>query len=104
MVLMILHAGQQKRLRYKEQTFELSGRRQGWDGSRKEHWNMCIIIWKIDDQCKFDAWSWAPKDCALGQPERWGGKEVGGVVQNGRDTCIPVAESCCCMVKTIAIL
>ena len=31
MVMMTLYARQQKRHRYKEQTFGLCGRRQGWD-------------------------------------------------------------------------
>ena len=35
MVLMSLHAGQQTRHRCKEQTFGLSGRRQGWDDLRE---------------------------------------------------------------------
>ena len=34
MVPMILHAGQQRRHRHKEQTFGLSGRRPGWDNLR----------------------------------------------------------------------
>ena len=32
---MILHAGQQGRLRHKEQTFGLGGRRRGWDDLRE---------------------------------------------------------------------
>ena len=35
MVMMILYARQQKRHRYKEQTFGLCGRRHGWDGLRE---------------------------------------------------------------------
>ena len=37
MELTILNAGQQRRPRYKEQTFGLSGRRQGWDDLREQH-------------------------------------------------------------------
>ena len=37
MVMMILHAGQQKRHRCKEQTFGLCGRRRGWDDLREYH-------------------------------------------------------------------
>ena len=33
----ILHAGQQGRHRCRKQTFELSGRRQGWDDLREQH-------------------------------------------------------------------
>ena len=36
-VPMILHAGQQRRHRCKEQTFGLSGRRRGWDDLREQH-------------------------------------------------------------------
>ena len=95
-VLTILHAGQQGRHRYKKQTFELS-RSWGWDGLREYHWNMYITICKIDDQCKFDAWSRASRVGALGQPRiglgwRWeGGFRLVG------DTYIPVADSCWCM-------
>ena len=37
MVTITLYARQQKRHRYKEQSFRLSGRRQGWDDLREEH-------------------------------------------------------------------
>jgi len=73
MVLIILHAGRQRRHRDKEQAFGLSGRRRGWDDLREEHWNMYITICKIDDPCKFAAWSTPlqysclenPMDCSL---------------------------------------
>ena len=65
---------------------------------------MYITICKVDDQCKFTAWSRAPKAGALGQPramgwrERWeGGFRIG-------DTCTPVADSCQCMAKITTIL
>ena len=37
MVLTILHAGQQRRHRGKEESLGLRGRRQGWDDWREEH-------------------------------------------------------------------
>ena len=37
MAPMIVHAGQQRRHRCKEQTVGLSGRRQGWDVLREQH-------------------------------------------------------------------
>ena len=84
---MILYARQQKRHRCKEQTFELWGRRWGWDDLREYHWNVYITIYKINDQCKFDAWSRALKASAVGQPRgmwlegRWKrGSEWGIVV------------------------
>ena len=38
----------------------------------EKHWNMYVTICKIDDQCKFNAWSSAPKAGALGQPRGLG--------------------------------
>ena len=53
-VPLILHAGQQRRRRYKEQTFELCWKRRGWDNLREQHQNICITICNVEDQCKFD--------------------------------------------------
>ena len=50
-IYVTLYKRQQKRHRYKEQTFGLCGKRQGWDDLREQHWNMYITICKIDDQC-----------------------------------------------------
>ena len=44
MVMMTLHARQQKRHRCKEQSFELCGRGRGWDDLREWHRNMYITI------------------------------------------------------------
>ena len=65
-----------------------SGRRWGWDDLREWHWNMYISIRKTDDQCKFIAWSRAPKASAVGQSRgmRWGGRGEGA--QDGGDTHI----------------
>ena len=83
-LLYIKHTGQQKGHRCKEQTFGLCGGRWGWDDLRELHWNMHITRCKIDDQCKFDAWSRAPKASALGQPRGVGlGREVGGSFRMG---------------------
>ena len=101
--MMILHAKQQERHRWKEQTFGLCGRRREWVDLREVHWNMYITLCKTDDQCKFDAWSRAPKASALGQfrvigwGERW--EEGSG----WGDTCLPVAYSCWCMSIIITI-
>ena len=96
----ILHAGQQRRHRCKEETFGLSGRRWGWDGLREEHWNMYIATCKIDDQCKFNAWSRALKAGALGQPRGLNEGGGGRGVQDGGLTCIPMADSCWCMANS----
>ena len=55
---------------------------------------MYITICKIDDQCKFDAWSRATKTGALGQSI---GVGLGGSWEGGSgwgDTCRLVADSC----------
>ena len=55
MVMMTLYVRQQKRHRYKEQTFGLCGRRQGWDDLREQYLNMYVTTCEIDEQPKFDA-------------------------------------------------
>ena len=67
---------QQKRHRYKEQTFGLCGRRWGWDDLREQHWNMYITMCETDCQSKFNAWNRALKASAPGQPKGmgWGGR------------------------------
>ena len=57
-------------------------------------------ICKIDDQCKFDAWSRAPKASALGQPRRIG---LGGGSGWGY-TYIPMIDSYWCTAKAITVL
>ena len=54
---------------------------------------------KIDNQCKFDAWSRAVKAGALGQPRGmgWGGRREGH--SGWGDTYAPMADSCRCMAK-----
>ena len=95
MVTMTLYARQQKRHRDKEQTFELCGRRRGWDDLRGQHWNMYITICEIDCQARFDAlgWPWGMR-----RGGRWEGRFRIG------DTCVPVANSCRCMAKATTIL
>ena len=89
-VTMTLYARQRKRHRSKEWTFGLCGRRQGWANMREQHWNMYITICKIDDQCKFDAWSRALKARALEKPRgMWVGKEMGKGFRIGEHMCNP---------------
>ena len=99
-----LYARQEKRHRYKEQTFGLCGRRWECYDMREQNLNMYIIICEIDDQSKFNAWNRAPKAGALGQLRGigWEGMWEGG--SGWGDTCIPVANSCQCMAKTTTIL
>ena len=53
--MMTLYARQQKRHRYKKQTFGLCVRRQGWDDLREQNLNMYIIICELDCQFRFNA-------------------------------------------------
>ena len=55
MVTTTLYVRQQKRHRYKEQTFGLYGRRRGWADLRELHLNMYISICELDHQSKFNA-------------------------------------------------
>ena len=79
MVTMTLYARQQKRHRCIEQSFEICGRRRGWDDLREQHWNMYIIICKIDRQSRFDAWDRVLRAGGLGWPwgMGWGGRWEG---------------------------
>ena len=99
MALVILPAGQKRRDRCKEQTFGLSGRTRGWDNLREWRWNIYTTICKIDSQCESDVWRRAPKASSLWHPEgmRWWGRWEG--LQNGGETCIPMANSHWCMAK-----
>ena len=74
MLMITLYAKQKKRHRCTEQTFGLCGRRQGWDISREQHRNMCIIKDETDHQPRLDA-----RDKCLGlvhweDPEGWDGE------------------------------
>ena len=51
---------------------------------REYHCNMYIAMCETDDQCKFNAWSRAPKTGALGQPLSGVGREVGHMYTHGR--------------------
>ena len=105
MVPKILCAALQRRQRCKEQTSGLSWRRRGWDDLREKQWNIYIAPCKTDSQWEFHVW-WHPKLVLCDDLEEWGrersqGEEFGGW---RRDTCMPMADSCWCMAKTITIL
>ena len=53
--MITLFAKQKKRHRCTEQTFGLCGRRRGWDVSREQQRNMCIIYGETDHQPRLDA-------------------------------------------------
>ena len=105
MVMRILYARQQKKHRCKEYTFGPCGRRQGWEDLREQHWSMYITICKIDDQCKFYAWSRALKTHALGHQEGWG-REGSGQGAQDRWTHVHTGRfmSIQCMAKVTTML
>ena len=45
-----------------------------------------------------------PKLVLWDNPEGWGGQGGGRGVQDGGNTCTPMADSCRCMAKTTTIL
>ena len=63
---------------------------------------MCITLCKIDDQCKFNSGSRAPRAGALGQPRGmgWEGRWERGSGMG--DTCAPEGDSCECMAAAAA--
>ena len=99
----ILHAGQQRRHRYKEQTLGLCGRRRGWDDLREEHRNMYITICEIDQQSNSMHETGHPKAVHWDNPEGWAGEGVGRGFQDGV-TCTPMADSCQCTAKICTTL
>ena len=68
---MTLYVRQQKRHRYKEQTFGLCGRRQGWDDLREWHWNIYV------KQIASPGWMHETSAQGWDDPEGWDG-EGGG--------------------------
>ena len=94
---MTLYTRQQKRHRYKEQTFGLCGRRQGWD-DLKNSIETCILPYvkqivspgsMHETRCS-GLVHW---DDLVG----WDGFRMG-------NTCTPMADSCQCMAKTTTML
>ena len=79
MVMITLYARQQKRHRCIEQSLGLCGRGGGWDDLEERHWNLCIIIYEMSHQPRFNAWYWMLGAGALGRPRGmvWGGRRVG---------------------------
>ena len=64
---------------------------------------MYITICKIEDQCKFDAWSRTLKAVLWANPEGWGGEGGGRGVQDS-GTHMHMADSRLCVAKTTTIL
>ena len=66
MVTITLYARQQKIHGCIEQSYGLRGRGQGWDYLEEWLQNMCIIIWEMNRQSRFDARYWMLGASALG--------------------------------------
>ena len=76
MVMMTLHARQQKRHRCIEQSFGLCGRGRGWNDLGEWHWNVYNIICETNCQSRFGAGYRMLGAGALGWPR--------GMVRGGR--------------------
>ena len=76
---------------------------QNLDSLSSDCFGSSLMIRKIGDQGRFSAWGRAPQCSGTTQRDRVG-REVGGVLRMGVDTCRPVADSCWCMAKAIIIL
>ena len=92
MVPMNLFAGQKWWCRHGEQAY-----RQG-QGRGRRGWHECRVAWKhiptickIDSQWKFALWSREPKLRFCNNLEGWERVEGGLEVQEGGDTCTPMA-------------
>ena len=79
---MTLYRRQQKRHRYKEQTFGLCGRRWGWVDLREQHWNMYItyVKWIISPSSMHETGH--SKPVQWNNPDGWDGEGGGRGVQD----------------------
>ena len=101
MVMITLYAKQKQRHRCTEQTFELCGRRQGWDVSREQHRNILSRVKQITSpgwMHETSARAWCTGKTQRDQVEREVGEGIGMV-----NTCKTMADSCQCMAKTTTI-
>ena len=98
MVTMILYARQQKRPRYKEQSFGLCGRRRGW-GDLENSIATCILSYmkQIPSPGSMHETGCSGLVHWMTLRDRMG-RELGGAFRIG-NTCTPVADSCQCMAK-----
>ena len=94
-VLKSLCAGQQRQHRHKKKAFGHSGRRRGWDlisENSIETYILPYVKWIASGSLMYDAGN--PKLVLCDNLEVWDVEGGGGGVQNGGDTCIPMADSC----------
>ena len=60
----------------------------------KSNTEIYITVCKIDSQWEFAVWLRKLKEGYCINLERWDGEGDGKDVQEGRDICIPMADSC----------
>ena len=80
---MILHAGQQRRHRCKEQTFGLSGRRRGWDDLENSTETCALPSVKYTTSASSRQEAGHPEPVLWDNPEGWGEEEGGRGFQDG---------------------
>ena len=103
MVTTTLYVRQQKRHKYKEQTFGLWEKvRMGWF-ERRALKHVYYHMWNRSPVQVQSSKQGTQSQCT-GTTQRDGiGREVGGMFRMG-DTCTPMADSCQCMAKTTTVL
>ena len=70
----------------------------------KSNMETYITICKIDSQWEFAVWLRDLKQGLCINLEGWNGEGGGSRAQERGDTCTPMADSYCCMAKTITML
>ena len=88
----------------KEQTCGHSEERRRWDKLGEQHENICITLCKTDSQWEFAVWLRTSNLVLCDNLEDWDGMGGEREVQEGRDICIPMADSCWCMAETNTML
>ena len=94
MVMMNLFSGQQWRCKHREHTCGHSVGRRGWDEWREKHGSIYSIIRKIYSQWEFAVWFGELKPGLCNNLEWWDGMAGEREVQEGKDICISMADSC----------
>ena len=97
-------AGQQWRQRHREQTCEHSTGRRGRDDLRQEHGDICLPMCITDSQWEFAGRHGELNPVLCDSPEGTDGEGHERGVQEGRDTGMPMANSCWCMAEANTIL
>ena len=105
MVLINLFIGQQWRHKHREQTHGHGQRvgRRGWDEWREEHGSIYTTVCEKGNQGEFAVWFSELNPGLYNSLKGWEVWEVRGRLER-RGTCLPMADSCCCMTEANTIL